>query len=69
MEQQQKNAEQSAQENAYDGLRSFLARCETLGEVKLIRNADWNLEIGALTEAACELIDEPPALLFDEIAG
>src|SRR6516165_10949700 len=69
MEQQQKNAEQSAQENAYDGLRSFLARCEKLGEVTVIRNADWNLEIGALTEAACELIDEPPALLFDEIAG
>ena len=53
----------------YDGLRSFLAECEERGEVKLIRNADWNLEIGALTEAACELIDEPPALMFDEIAG
>jgi len=53
----------------YDGLRSFLAECDKLGEVKVIRNADWNLEIGALTETACELIDEPPALMFDEIAG
>jgi len=56
-------------ENVYDGLRSFLAQCEQRGEVTVVRNADWNLEIGALTEAACELIDEPPALLFDEIAG
>ena len=53
----------------YDGLRSFLAECEKLGEVKLIRNADWNLEIGALTEMVSELIDEPPALMFDEIKG
>jgi 4-hydroxy-3-polyprenylbenzoate decarboxylase len=53
----------------YDGLRSFLAECEKLGEVKIIRDADWNLEIGALTEMVSELIDEPPALMFDEIKG
>jgi UbiD family decarboxylase len=53
----------------YDGLRSFLAECERLGEVKVIRNADWNLEIGALTETVSELVKEPPALMFDEIAG
>jgi UbiD family decarboxylase len=53
----------------YDGLRSFLAACEELGEVCVVKNADWDLEIGALTEAASELIDEPPALLFDEIKG
>src|SRR5436853_7494826 len=53
----------------YDGLRSFLAECEKLGEVTVIRAADWNREIGALTEMVSELIDEPPALLFDEING
>jgi 4-hydroxy-3-polyprenylbenzoate decarboxylase len=53
----------------YDGLRSFLAECEKLGEVKVVRDADWNLEIGALTETVSELIDEPPALMFDEIKG
>src|SRR5215475_3410388 len=53
----------------YDGLRSFLAECEKLGEVKVIRNADWELEIGALTETVSELIKEPPALMFDEIKG
>lgn len=56
-------------QNRYDGLRSFLADCEELGEVQVIRNADWNLEIGAITETASELIDDPPALLFDDIKG
>jgi UbiD family decarboxylase len=53
----------------YDGLRSFLAECEKHGEVKVIRNADWNLEIGALTETVSELVKEPPALMFDDIPG
>ena len=53
----------------YDGLRSFLAECEKHGEVKVIKDADWDLEIGALTETVSELIDEPPALMFDEIKG
>ena len=58
-----------AMQQQYDGLRSFLAECEKHGEVKVIRDADWNLEIGALTETVSELIDEPPALMFDEIKG
>ncbi len=65
----QASPQEKPQASHYDGLRSFLAECEKLGEVKVIHNADWNLEIGALTEASCELIDEPPALMFDEIAG
>src|SRR4051794_34251542 len=60
---------QDQQRKPYDGLRSFLAECEKHGEVKDVRNADWDLEIGALTEMASELIDEPPALMFDEIKG
>ena len=55
--------------NEYDGLRSFLQLCEQHGEVTTITGADWNLEIGAITESASELIKEPPALLFDEIKG
>jgi 3-polyprenyl-4-hydroxybenzoate decarboxylase len=51
----------------YDGLRTLLADSEALGEVRTINNADWNLEIGAITETVSELIPEPPALLFDEI--
>jgi len=53
----------------YDGLRSFLRACEPLGEVQTVTGADWNLEIGALTEMVSELIHEPPALMFDEISG
>ena len=53
----------------YDGLRSFLAECEMHGEVTVIKDADWNLEVGAITESVSELIDEPPALLFDELKG
>src|SRR3954464_9101394 len=60
---------QDAMQKDYDGLRSFLAECEKLGEVKVIKDADWNLEIGALTETVSEMIDEPPALMFDEIKG
>jgi UbiD family decarboxylase len=56
-------------QDQYDGLRSFLAQCEKLGEVQVIRDADWHLEIGALTETVSELIDEPPALMFDQIKG
>ena len=55
--------------NEYDGLRTFLQLCEDHGEVTTIKGADWNLEIGAITESASELIKEPPALLFDEIKG
>src|SRR5437868_14994838 len=58
-----------AKQEQYDGLRSCLEACEQHGEVKVIRGADWNLEIGALTETVSELIDEPPALMFDEIKG
>ena len=56
-------------DQAYDGLRSYLAQCEELGELRTITGADWNLEIGALTESTSEMIREPPALLFDKIKG
>ena len=53
----------------YDGLRSFLADCEKEGELKIIKDCDWDLEIAALTETVSEQVDEPPALLFDDIKG
>ena len=43
-----------AEKPAYDGLRSFLARAEEFGEIETIRDADWNLEIGALSETTAE---------------
>ena len=47
-------------------LRSFIQGIEKLGELKTVRNADWDLEIGAITEISASE-PNPPALLFDDI--
>jgi UbiD family decarboxylase len=49
-------------------LRSWLAGVEKLGELREVRGADWNLELGAISELNVKK-DLPPALLFDEIKG
>src|SRR3954470_1004885 len=49
-------------------LRPWLAEVERLGELKHVRGADWNLELGAISELNVKK-DVPPALLFDEIKG
>src|SRR5438094_261380 len=51
----------------YDGFRSFLEDCRRIGEVVDISDADWDLEIGTLTEAAAEHLVNPSMLLFDRI--
>ncbi len=53
----------------FDGLRSFIEACRELGECVDIKDADWDLEIGTLTEAAAEHIEDPPMLVFDRIKG
>jgi UbiD family decarboxylase len=49
-------------------LRSWLAEVEKLGELREVRGADWNLELGAISELNVKK-DAPPALLFDAIKG
>ncbi|MEA3192220.1 MAG: hypothetical protein QOD26_553 [Betaproteobacteria bacterium] len=49
-------------------LRPWLAQVGELGELKDVRGADWNLELGAISELNVKK-DVPPALLFDEIKG
>jgi UbiD family decarboxylase len=49
-------------------LREFVQRVEGVAELKEIRGAHWDLEIGALTEVSASLADSK-ALLFDEIIG
>src|SRR3954465_8385029 len=49
-------------------LRAWLAEVERLGELRHVRGADWNLELGAISELNVKK-DAPPALLFDEIKG
>ena len=45
-------------------LRAWLGQAERLGELKTVRGADWNLELGAISELNVKK-DLPPALLFD----
>src|SRR5216110_3218271 len=49
-------------------VRPWLAQVNELGELKDVRGADWNLELGAISELNVKK-DLPPALLFDEIKG
>ena len=49
-------------------LRVWLSDIRKIGELKDVRGADWNLELGAISELNVKK-DLPPALLFDEIAG
>ncbi len=51
-------------------LRDWLERIERTGQIKNIDGADWNLEIGAIAEMIYHNSPEnPPCLLFDNIAG
>ena len=49
-------------------LRTWLDEMRKLGELRDVRGADSNLELGAISELNVKK-DAPPALLFDEIAG
>ena len=53
--------------NGHRDLRDFINQVRDLGELESIEGADWNLEIGAITELKGER--EGPALLFDRIKG
>ena len=48
-------------------LRTFIEGVEKAGELRHVRGAHWDLEIGAIAELSYRL-PNPPALLFDEIA-
>src|SRR5918996_5093686 len=50
-------------------LRDWLGDVEDLGQLERIRQAHWDLEIGALTEIIPERISPPPALLFENVPG
>jgi len=49
-------------------LRLWLSKVKEFGELREVLGADWNLELGAISELNVKR-DVPPALLFDEIAG
>ena len=51
----------------FDDLRGFLKKAEELGQVALIEGADWDLEIGGITEVAADEYPDSSALLFDKV--
>jgi UbiD family decarboxylase len=59
----------TAPASTFDDLQSFIAASQELDDWRQIDGANWDLEIGALTEATAELIPEAPLLLFDNIPG
>ena len=42
-------------------LREFLRGVEALGELKTVRKADWDLELGAITEISAARTESPGA--------
>jgi UbiD family decarboxylase len=54
----------------YEDVRQWLELVESMGELKRINGADWNLEIGTMAELIYrERSGTIPALLFDRIKG
>ena len=52
----------------YDDLRDWLVEADRLGEVKIVRGANWQSEIGMATELVSHS-DAAPAVLFEDIPG
>lgn len=52
---------------AFKDLRAFIEAADKIGEAKVIEGAQWDLEIGCLTELMAE--GEAPLAVFDSIPG
>ena len=50
-------------------LRDWIRSVDDLGELKKINGADWDVEIGAITELAHHQGEQSKALVFDNIKG
>lgn len=50
-------------------LRGWIAEADRMGELKKVDGADWNIEIGAITELGHHRGEQSHALLFDNIKG
>ena len=50
----------------FKDLQTFVDEVKRRDELRVIKGASWDLEIGALTEMTAEVPD-PPALLFEDI--
>jgi len=52
----------------FNDLRGFIEECQRQKDCKVVENADWNLELGLITEIAAKNPDSP-LLLFDNVKG
>jgi 4-hydroxy-3-polyprenylbenzoate decarboxylase len=53
---------------AFTDLREWMAEAEKLGELKTVRGASWQEEIGLATDVVVPP-DDGPAVIFDEVPG
>src|SRR6266852_6942929 len=53
---------------AYDDLREWLAQAELLGEVRNVKGASWQEDIGLVAEAILRA-ENGPCVVFDEVPG
>ena len=49
---------------SYKDVREWIQKVDEMGELKIVENADWNLEIGALSVLSSKHKENTPALLF-----
>lgn len=54
---------------SYRDLREWLDQVNEFGELRTVEGADWDLEIGAITEMARKESKVAPCILFDSIKG
>jgi len=52
----------------FSDLREFIKVVEESGDCKVVEGADWDLEMGAITDLM-SLSPNPPLLMFDKIKG
>ncbi len=55
--------------STYRDLREWIDAMDALGQVRRLEGADWNLEIGAISDIVRRESKTKPALLFDSIPG
>ena len=52
----------------FKDVREYIKKARSMGEYRLFEGADWDLEIGIITELQLKS-ETPPLLLFDKIKG
>src|SRR5579884_2204668 len=53
---------------AYDDLRQWLSEAERLGEVRTVRGANWQEDIGLVAEAILRA-ENGPCVVFEDVEG